>query len=349
MRVAVIEPAAGPRTGSRTYAADIVTLLAEHHEVVRMDPALARPGDGPSPDLLHVLDAKSALGSVRAIEASPLPLVIDLHDDYWTGRPFYPAFDRAARVLRWRRQRPRYLALLRRADAVIVHARHMRETVPHDRVVVVPIPVRPAPEGLEAAPPGDRLRVLFAGRDALRKGLPVLGDALRLLRDRGVATETTVAGGDYPHLRAAARRWLRGLAVEYPGDVPAEDMSRAFARADLLAVPSHTEAFGLVAQEALAHGVPVAASRTGGLEEILGPADPAGDKSAREPGGLLVPPGDAAALAEAMGTIAADRDLWRRRARAAGRALAAVRTREAAAAALLTAYETALAHRRTAR
>jgi glycosyltransferase involved in cell wall biosynthesis len=102
----------------------------------------------------------------------------------------------------------------------------------------------------------------------------------------------------------------------------------------LVALPSYTEAFGLVAQEALLAGRSVVASRVGGLTELLDDL----------PGALLVPVGDPAALASALSTIAADRAAWCVRAQVSAERLLAERTPEAALDAIDRAYAIALAH-----
>jgi glycosyltransferase involved in cell wall biosynthesis len=71
---------------------------------------------------------------------------------------------------------------------------------------------------------------------------------------------------------------------------------------DVAVVPSLTEAFGLVALEALACGVPVVATTAGGLKEIVIDGEC----------GLLVPPGDTAALARALRLLLTDEQLRRR-------------------------------------
>ncbi len=162
----------------------------------------------------------------------------------------------------------------------------------------------------------------------------MLGDALRQLRAQGIAAQLRVAGGDWPHLRAASRWWCRGVPTHFDGDLSADAMPAAYAWADVVALPSYTEAFGLVAQEALLAGRPVVASRVGGLAELLDDL----------PGALLVSTGDAAALANALATIAADRADWRARAQASAERLLAERTPAAALDALDRAYAIALAH-----
>jgi glycosyltransferase involved in cell wall biosynthesis len=75
---------------------------------------------------------------------------------------------------------------------------------------------------------------------------------------------------------------------------------------DAVLMPSLSEGHGLTTLEAMASGLPVVASRTGGLSEVVVDGET----------GMLVPPGDAEALAGALTALAADRD----RARALGRA-----------------------------
>jgi glycosyltransferase involved in cell wall biosynthesis len=79
------------------------------------------------------------------------------------------------------------------------------------------------------------------------------------------------------------------------------ERSRFFAALDLFIMPSRAEAWGLAALEAMAYGVPVIASDVGGLAEIVSP----------EEGGRQVPPGDAAALADAINVAASDRERLR--------------------------------------
>jgi glycosyltransferase involved in cell wall biosynthesis len=87
------------------------------------------------------------------------------------------------------------------------------------------------------------------------------------------------------------------------------DMPACLAAADIVALPSLHEGLGVAALEAMAAGRPVLASRVGGLGEVV----------VAEETGLLVPPGDADALAAALARLAGDPAL-RARLGAAGRA-----------------------------
>lgn len=165
------------------------------------------------------------------------------------------------------------------------------EIVPSGVRGVAPAHRRPAGGG------GRPVRVLFVGRsDEPRKGFGGLLAAMRRLGAEAPGTfALTVAGPGAEAWQGAAV--ADGVAVTFAGRVSDAELSAAFAAADVCVVPSlGGESFGLVALEALAHGVPVVASRIRGYAEWLERADV----------GLLVPPGDEAALAAALREAAAD-------------------------------------------
>jgi glycosyltransferase involved in cell wall biosynthesis len=83
--------------------------------------------------------------------------------------------------------------------------------------------------------------------------------------------------------------------VRLSGVLAGPELSHAYSTADLLVAPSRAETYGMTVTEALAHGVPVIAAAVGGLPEAFGvTAEGTGP-------GQLVPPGDPAALAAALG------------------------------------------------
>ena len=178
----------------------------------------------------------------------------------------------------------------------------------------------------------DRRRVVFAGRLASPKGTDVL---VRAARD--VEGEFVICGDGWQ--LQALKRMARRLGVEqrvsFRGWLGAEDLAEELAQASVVVVPSlWPEPFGLVGIEALAAGRPVVASATGGIPDWL------------EDGvnGLLVPPGDAPALARALDELLADPERQRTMG-AAGRDLVARRFTPAShVEALVDAYRVAREH-----
>jgi glycosyltransferase involved in cell wall biosynthesis len=136
------------------------------------------------------------------------------------------------------------------------------------------------------------------------KGAAYLLRAFRLLRDTTPYSLTLV---DRPEqeLKLAPRlvqRYGLGARVHFTGRLDTAQLVQHYNRAEMLACPSLYEGFGLPAGEAMACGLPVAATTGGALPEVV------------EDGvtGLLVPPADAPALAEAIRTLMGDADLRRR-------------------------------------
>jgi glycosyltransferase involved in cell wall biosynthesis len=108
---------------------------------------------------------------------------------------------------------------------------------------------------------------------------------------------------------AAARL---GARIAFAGPLAGDDLSAAYADADLLVLPSRAETYGMVVTEALARAVPVLATDVAGVPEALGTA-PGGARP-----GALLPPGDPDALAEAIRRWLTDQG-WRDELRAAAR------------------------------
>ena len=85
-----------------------------------------------------------------------------------------------------------------------------------------------------------------------------------------------------------------GDRLRFTGPLTGDALDRAYGAADVLVLPSRAETYGMVLAEALAHGLPVVCTDVGGVAEALGPG---GDEDRP---GLLVPGGDAVALADAL-------------------------------------------------
>jgi glycosyltransferase involved in cell wall biosynthesis len=100
--------------------------------------------------------------------------------------------------------------------------------------------------------------------------------------------------------------------VSFSGPQSGDDLARSYGAADVLVLPSRSEAYGMVVTEALARGLPVVAAEVGGVPEALGHA-----ADGTRPG-LLVRPDDPVALRDALCAWLQDGDLRRRLRRAAG-------------------------------
>lgn len=153
--------------------------------------------------------------------------------------------------------------------------------------------------------------ILFVGRIAEEKGLLTLIEAVGLVAKSGHPIHLNVVGGDkggsergsYAQSCTDLVRSLElGSRVTFLGEVPNRQLPEHLSRARALVVPSiWNEPFGVVVLEGLACGTAVIAGRVGGMPELL------------EEGktGLLVPPGDVHALAEALRRVLEDDELVR--------------------------------------
>jgi glycosyltransferase involved in cell wall biosynthesis len=171
-----------------------------------------------------------------------------------------------------------------------------------------------------------RSYLLFVGTVEPRKGIDTLLAAHAALRRQGHPELRLVVAGPPGWGETPA---LDGPGVVAPGRVDEATLDALYRGAAALAVPSRSEGFGLPALEAMARGCPVVASAAGALPEVVGDA------------GVLVPPGDADALAGALARLLTD-DGWAATLGAAGHRRAATFTWSACTAAHLAAYHTAL-------
>src|SRR4051794_2510751 len=174
---------------------------------------------------------------------------------------------------------------------------------------IVPNGVTLAPGGAPAPrrrAPGEPLEIAFVGQAVERKGLPVLLRAFEALREH-VPARLTVVGVEADALAplVADPRGVRAL-----GRVDEAEKYAALVAADVLCAPSlGGESFGMVLTEAFAAGTPVVASDIPGYRGVV---DHGGD-------GLLVPAGDALALAETLRDLALDAPRLERLGERAGR------------------------------
>jgi glycosyltransferase involved in cell wall biosynthesis len=145
--------------------------------------------------------------------------------------------------------------------------------------------------------------VLFVGRLVERKGVAHLIEALGQLKNQNRTQLVVVGEGpERPRLEARARELGLSDRVVFRGRISDAELRRAYEMADVFVLPAvldargDTEGLGVVLLEAMNYGVPVIASRIGGIVDIVTDNET----------GILVPPGDAAALAGALQALLVD-------------------------------------------
>lgn len=161
--------------------------------------------------------------------------------------------------------------------------------------------------------------ILFVGRLQYEKGVHILLDAVAALNSKGVKCKCRIvgssfAGGSKPNAYEASLRSRAAANVTFVGHRSAKEIAEEFRAADVFCCPSiWQEPFGKVNIEAMACGLPVVASRVGGIPEI-----------AAEGGVVLVDPGQPSDLAKALDKLLVDSEF---RARTAERGLASFSSR----------------------
>jgi glycosyltransferase involved in cell wall biosynthesis len=143
------------------------------------------------------------------------------------------------------------------------------------------------------------LRVLTVGRLVPGKGHALLLEALADLRERGIPAAATFVG-DGPE-REALERLAEELRIDvrFTGAVGQDELPAFYEHAQLFCLPTLAEGLGVVLLEAMAFALPVVSTRVMGVPEVV--------EEGRT--GLLVLPGRADVLAEAIATLAADPEL----------------------------------------
>jgi glycosyltransferase involved in cell wall biosynthesis len=319
--------------------ADRLDILADRRTVHALADTLADL----RPDLVHLHSNKAALVGTQAIrKLSPRPVtVFTAHN--------VPSFEKGAWPMRWAGRRA-LSGIGRDVDRTIAVSLFMAERLITDagfdarRVDVVY-------NGVDAA--AVRTEVGAADRDAIRgaAGIPVdatvVGTVGRLVRDKGIDTLLravaslegrhdelwTLIVGDGPdeeRLRAAAREHLIADRVVFAGFV--DDPYPMLAAMDIFALPTLMESFGMAAIEAMAAGLPVVASNVGGIPEVIND----------DMDGMLVAPGQPAALAAILGCLIVDPSLRGRLSEEAARTAARRFTLPAMAEATAAVYDSAL-------
>ena len=249
-------------------------------------------------DLIHAHFTLSAAAALAVSAVHRLPVVATVHGSDIFQVPKLPggaAFTTAT---------------LRRTAAVTTVSRALRAAclaldVPAGQVRVISNSVDTA----LYAPPrqsGDQLAgrepvVLFVGSLIARKGVDTLLNAFAACAPALPDYRLVLIGEGPEQAALAALAQSLGIAprVEFAGFLPQAGVAGWMQRARLFVLPSNEEGQGVVLLEAMASGTPVAASRVGGIPEVV----VAGT-------GCLFPPGDAPALAAQMQSVLTNRAIW---------------------------------------
>ncbi|MEW6442774.1 MAG: glycosyltransferase family 4 protein [bacterium] len=249
-------------------------------------------------DVVH--DNQSLSYGLLGIRRMGVPLVATIHHPITVDRE---AEIRSARVwwkklkvMRWYSFLPMQARVSRRLSYIITVSEKSREDisaafqVPAERFRVVPNGIdtslfRPLPHVRREE---DRL-IVTNSADMPLKGMRFLLEAVASIARRR-AIRLTVVGtpkknGEIEHL---VRDLDLGRIVEFTGRIGDEEFPRYYARSTLAVIPSLYEGFGLPAAEAMACAIPVVSTTGGALPEVIDSA------------GVLVPPGNTRALAEAI-------------------------------------------------
>ena len=317
----------GSRTGGYLYDRRIVDgLRAAGWRVTRCS-----PGDGfPQPDAAaheqarRVIDAlpDGALVVADGLGFSALPDLVEQHAQRlrWVALVHHPlAFESGlspAEQTRLFDSERRALACARQVVVTSPSTAQALATfdVPSERITVVEPGIDRAPQAIGGGAGADALSLLCVATVTARKGHTVLIEALAGLPDRAwqlhcagslARDDATVAA-----VRASVARHGLAARVTWHGEVDGPALEALYAQADLFVLPSFHEGYGMALAEALAHGLPIVSCAAGAIADTV-PAS----------AGVLVPPGDADALRDALRRLMDD-TAWRATLAAGARAAA---------------------------
>jgi len=255
-------------------------------------------------DLVHFLDAREAFFSPRHL----FPLLGTVHDCYFAYASRSPLYwkktyqDWPRRYLYHQMARILEKRSLRKLDLIITNSRYVQRAIT-ERYRLLPEVARTIYygfsfpwQGAEARARTDHsqchLQVLFVGGNFQRKGLPTLLRAVAQLKEHLPAIRLHVVGDNPARGRMVALTEELGLSehVTFLGALSHNALAPLYRAAQVLALPSEIEGFGITLLEAMHLGVPVIGSSRGGSQELI----------RNGWNGYLVEPGDASGLVEKL-------------------------------------------------
>ena len=208
------------------------------------------------------------------------------------------------------------VAGMRRASAFTTvsrfHAKQLADdlSIPEESIRVIPNPISPALLQQAVAEPAKQPKkpvVLYTGRIELNKGSLELLQSVHRVAPRFPEVEYVIAGARHNSIDDRALEGALGSNgtrshVRLVGHVPWQQLADWYRRASVFVMPSYYETFGISVIEAMAFGLPVIATNVGGLPEVVQDGVT----------GILVPPKNPEALADAIVRLLRDPDLRRR-------------------------------------
>ena len=287
-------------TGGYLFDRRIVEGLRARGRVVRVIELSARADSTPLAGLAEgtktVVDglALADHAELMLAQARRLRMVAFVHGPLAQETGLAPAAARRAAAIE--------AALLSRVCGILCPSHRTAAAVESYSISMERIAVVPPGTVKPARPLGQRrsrVRALLCVANLVpRKGHELLVEALARIRDLNWRLSCIGSLGRDPATVRAVRRRIRALGlgrrITLAGECPPQNVARAYRAADAFVLPSFHEGYGMVYAEAMAHGLPVIATTAGAIPETVPPQ-----------AGLLVRPGDPAALARAMRRVIA--------------------------------------------
>jgi len=285
---------------------------------------------------IHLPDPFNSVYALLAAKIRKKPLYVTYHADVIKNRWYHTPFKAIYSIVSYR--------LFKTAVRIIATTPdYVKESqIPpefRDKVVIVPNFVDSGKYIPELS--GHRIRkehnlenkkvILFLGRLVPYKGVEYLLTAYKKVREKGIDAALLIAGSgllEEKLKKQAAEQNLSGVVFTHPND---DDIPEYYAACDLFVLPSITrqEAFGIVLLEAMSSGKPVISTNISGMPYVVGDA------------GIVVPPKDADALADAITKILTDNDLRIKMGRRARERVEKEFNKESAAKKTMEAYKSA--------
>ena len=193
----------------------------------------------------------------------------------WVSGPDIPGFERRYRLI-YPLLSPAIRAIWRKAIHVVAKCAGEVEMI---HAVERNVKVRFIPNGVDLGffqpglgiPDGGPLHVICVARLIERKGQEYLIEVVKRLSDEGLDVILTLVGTGDSQLEYEAQARRSGIheRIRFVGYVPREEINKYYERAHVFALPSYNEGMSVAALEAMASGLPLVMTRTGGTEELV--------------------------------------------------------------------------------